>query len=141
MRVFADSSAVVKLYADEPGSRGVRALEAMYIADITRVEVPAALWRKVRMGELGRASGVRLVERFEDDIDVAHARLVPVTVDHGCLRQAATLTDVHGLRAYDAVQLAAALRVVEIDAACTTFATFDGDLGAAAAREGFAVLN
>lgn len=140
MRVFADASAVVKLYADEAASAAVRSLEAMYVADITRVEVPAALWRKVRMGELDRGSCTRLVERFEDDLDLRSGRLVAATVDHACLRRAAELTGVHGLRAYDAVQLATALRMAELDPRCRTFATFDQDLAAAAQAEGFAIL-
>lgn len=140
MRVFADASAVVKLYADEAGSADVRSLDAMYVADITRVEVPAALWRKVRMGELDRGSCARLIERFEDDLDLKAARLVPATVDRACLRHAADLTGVRGLRAYDAIQLATALRVAEVDPDCRTFASFDHDLGAAAQAEGFDVL-
>lgn len=42
MRVFADSSAVVKIYADEVGSDRVRGLAAMYVAEIVRVEVVSA---------------------------------------------------------------------------------------------------
>ena len=140
MTVFADSSAVVKIYADEVASSKVRSLAAMYIADTTRVEVPAALWRKTRMGELDRWAGARLVQWFEDDVDLATGSLVPIEIDRETLTRAAHLTETHALRAYDAVQLAAALRVVDIDPTCTTFATFDGELRTAAVREGFEPL-
>jgi hypothetical protein len=43
----------------------------------------------------------------------------------------------HALRAYDAVQLASALAVREIDPRCTHFACFDVDLRRAASRAGF----
>ena len=42
---FADSSALVKLYADEAGSSEVRGFERFVVAQIARVEVPAALWK------------------------------------------------------------------------------------------------
>lgn len=52
---FADSSAVVKLYAEEPGADLVRDLPLLVVSQAARVEVPAALWRKHRMGELPAA--------------------------------------------------------------------------------------
>ena len=52
MSVFADSSALVKRYADEPGADEVRALPLLVVCALARVEVPAALWRKVRTGQL-----------------------------------------------------------------------------------------
>jgi hypothetical protein len=50
--VFADSSALVKLYADEPGHEQVRNPGLLLVSQLARVEVPAAIWRKHRMGEL-----------------------------------------------------------------------------------------
>src|SRR5690606_27691781 len=61
MSVFADSSAVVKLYADESGSTDIRSLEAMYVSQLCRVEVPSALWRKSRLGELAAENARILV--------------------------------------------------------------------------------
>ena len=45
MTVFADSSALVKLYADEPGHEPVRALSRLVVSQLARVEVPSAIWR------------------------------------------------------------------------------------------------
>jgi uncharacterized protein len=45
----------------------------------------------------------------------------------------------HALRAYDAVQLASALAVREIDPRCSHFARFDANLRRAAGRAGFAL--
>ncbi len=53
--VFADSSALVKLYVAEFGHEAVRAGAGpgpLVIATIARAEVPAALWGKSRTGEL-----------------------------------------------------------------------------------------
>jgi predicted nucleic acid-binding protein len=46
----------------------------------------------------------------------------------------------HGLPAYDAVQLASALAVREIDPRCSHFACFDTDLRRAASRKGFTLV-
>lgn len=44
--MFTDSSAIVKRYSDEDASAEIRAVtEPVLIAEIARVEVPAALWR------------------------------------------------------------------------------------------------
>ncbi len=67
MSVFADSSALVKLYADEAGAGEVRALTAVAVSQLCRVEVPAALWRKQRLGELDVADAQVLSAEFEAD--------------------------------------------------------------------------
>ena len=140
MRVFADSSAVVKIYADEVGSDRVRSLAAMYVAEIVRVEVVSAFWRKARMGDIDPEVCARLVERFEDDLDLEFGPLIAVSIDRETLKKAARLAGVHGLRAYDSVQLASALTVRSIDADCQVFLTYDRELLAAAQREGFLPL-
>ena len=140
MRVFADSSAIVKIYADEVSSDRVRDLEAMYVAEIARVEVVSAFWRKARMGDIAPEVCARLVERFEDDLDLDFGPLVAVSIDRETLKNAARLAGVHGLRAYDAVQLASALTVRSNDADCQVFATYDSELLAAAQCEGFLPL-
>lgn len=144
MSVFADTSAVVKLYADECGSHQVRELEEpLVVSQLTRVEVPAALWRKHRVGELGAESTRILVAEFEADYFGApgeERRFSAVRVTAEILEEAVRLTAVHGLRAYDAVQLATAKAVRSADPSCTSCAVFDKNLRAAAAMEGFSPL-
>ena len=140
MRFFADSSAIVKIYVNEEGSDRVRSLDAMYVCEIARVEIAAAFWRKVRVGEIERQTCLRVIERFEDDFDLEFGPLVPVTLDVDMLKDAAHLAGVHGLRAYDAVQLSSAAKVRSIDPECQTFVTFDQELLTAAEREEFIPL-
>jgi hypothetical protein len=64
---FADSSALVKLYADEPGNEAIRRLAPVVVSCLVRVEVPAAIWRKHRMRELSQADARLLIEDFEAD--------------------------------------------------------------------------
>lgn len=142
MSTFADSSALVKLYADEHDHHHVRQLNAVAVAQIARVEVPAALWRKQRIGELGADHAQLLTAEFEADYfgtDDEEPRFASIVITSGILDEAARLCAVHGLRAYDGVQLSSALAARRADPACATFAAFDESLRAAAATEGFAL--
>jgi uncharacterized protein len=137
---FADSSALVKLYSDEPGYEHVRGLLSVAVAQLARVEVPAALWRKQRMGELSADDARLLSADFEADYfgaDSEPPRFAAVATTAGILDQAARLCASHGLRAYDAVQLSSALAARHADETCTAFAAFDRSLRTAAAAEGF----
>lgn len=140
MSVFADSSALVKLYVIEPGSAEVEALTGLVVSQVARVEIPAAIWRKQRMGVISAADAGLLVSAFEADYygtsdEPPRFAVVPVTPV--VLDVAARLTGVHGLRAYDAIQLATAQLVASADPECRTFAAFDKALADSAAGEGF----
>lgn len=142
MTVFADSSAIVKLYVDEDGHEEVRARPLLAVGQIARVEVPAAFWRKARLGELGAVDASVLVSDFEADYygtSEEAPRFVVVAVTADILDDAATLCARHPLRGFDAVQLASALAVQQVDAGVTTMAVYDVSLRAAAAAEGLAV--
>jgi uncharacterized protein len=143
LSTFADSSALVKLYSDEPGHEHVRGLASVAVAQLARVEVPAALWRKQRLGELSADDAGLLAADFEADYfgaDSEPPRFAAVATTAGILDAAARLCASHGLRAYDAVQLSSALAVRHADASCTAFAAFDRSLRRAAAAEGFDLI-
>lgn len=141
--VFADSSALVKLYADESGAEAVRAYPSLVISQLARVEIPAALWRKHRLGELSMADVTVLVSAFEADYfgtDQEPARFLVIAATASILDEAAQLAGIHGLRAYDAVQLASACSALRELTEGMRFAAFDQALLAAAGREGFELL-
>jgi predicted nucleic acid-binding protein len=141
--VFADSSALVKLYADEAGAEAVRRPSPLIISQLARVEVPAALWHKHRLDELSMADVTLLIAAFEADYfgtDEEAARFLIIAGSARILDDAAQLAGVHGLRAYDAVQLASACSTLREVPEGVCFAAFDRDLLAAAAREGFQLL-
>lgn len=143
MSTFADSSALVKLYADESQHQAVRSLAMLVVSELARVEVPAAIWRKHRMGELQNNAAAVLVAEFEADYfgtAVEARRFLVVPVSSAVLETSARLVRVHGLRAHDSVQLASAMKVSEIDPACCELAAFDSGLRKAAAAEGFALV-
>ena len=139
MFLYLDSSALVKRYIDEPHSEEVAHLMdetlAIGTSAISRVEVGAALARAAR-GKRLDAEGARGAQEqlAEDWPDFGK---VPVT--DRLLTRAERLAWKHGLRAYDAVQLAAALvceeTITELDES-VLFACFDDELTAAANDEG-----
>ena len=137
MTAFADSSALVKIYADEAGAEVVRSAALLVVSAIARVEVPAALWRKHRTGRLSAHHAGILTQAFEADWHDDAGPFVPVALGPAVLADAAALVRTHGLRAYDGVQLACAVAARAADPGVDTVLCFDTDLAEAAAREGF----
>lgn len=133
----------MKLYADEPEHATVRRLQSVIVSAIARVEVPAALWRKERLGELQSADAEVLAAAFEADYhgtDGEAPAFAAVALASAVVETAAQVTATHALRAYDAVQLASALAAREADPGCTEFVCYGDDLRAAAARSGFSLI-
>ena len=113
------------------------------VAQLARVEVPAALWRKQRMSELSADDARLLTANFEADYfgtDSEPPRFAAVAATGRLLDEAARLCASHGLRVYDAVQLSSALAVRRVDGSCRAFAAFTRSLRTAAATEGFQLL-
>ncbi len=139
MTAFLDSSALVKLYVAEEGHLQVRRLAPPYIVtELARAEVPAALWRKHRIGELDAQDAAILVRAFEADIlDPSSTRFSRMGVTSDIIAAAARLVARHPLRAYDAVQLASAMTARHALATPFPFGAFDRSLRTAAAIEDF----
>jgi uncharacterized protein len=144
LSVFADSSALVKLYVPEAGHEAVREIvEPIVISALARVEVPAAFWRKHRLGEISAADASLLCAEFAADAagaDLPAPRFVVVGTGDEVLREAIDAVARHPLRAYDAVQLASALVVRRVLDGLDGFVAFDADLRSAAAAEGLALV-
>jgi predicted nucleic acid-binding protein len=113
------------------------------VSGIALVEVPAALWRKERTGELDPGDAGLLSWDFAVDFAGTRQeepRFSVVSVTDLLLEDAARLVAVRGLRAYDAVQLATAVTAREVDPDCRSFACFDRKLRTAAAAHNFALV-
>lgn len=140
---FFDSSAIVKRYLEEPGSDWVLSIvqpptpHRILLARITSVETTSAIVRAGRSGRLSSGEAALALGRFQYDLTHAY-EIIPVTPR--VIRHAVNLVEVHGLRAYDAVQLAAALRVqdqrLRRRRSPLTFVSADANLNAAASGEG-----
>ena len=128
-----DTSAVVKLLTEEPGSGAARDArenaDALVVAAITEVETVAALRRSQRGGTLDRRSHGRARKAFAE----LWERVGKVAIDAPVLREAVEAADAHGLRGYDAVQLGCIRSIADLN---PVVVCFDQELRAAAAADG-----
>jgi uncharacterized protein len=143
---FLDTSALVKRHVQETGTVWVRSLTAakspcaLYLARITAVEITSAITRRQRGASLSSAQGGAILGHFRRHLAKRY-RILEITPS--LLDKATELARHHGLRAYDAVQLAAALEVSRLHQAAglgpVTLISADGELNTAAAAEGLPV--
>jgi uncharacterized protein len=135
--IYLDSSAIVKRYVAEAGSTFVQAAihRDPYVATtiLSAVEVRAAFAAADRAGRI--AHHVTLVATFLRD----WTAYITISIDAAIVASAGDLAEKHGLRGYDAVQLACALEAAGKTAG-VPFGTFDRALSSAAAAEGLPLL-
>lgn len=145
--LFLDSSAVVKRYVAEAGSRWIISLaapaagNAVHISVITGAEVVAALARRQNGGSFTPEELEPAIAEFIDDWAVFYEL---VRADREVVNLAMILARRHGLRGYDAVQLASALEVNSLAQQAQVefrLISADDELNAAATAEGLQVEN
>jgi uncharacterized protein len=112
--LFCDASAIVKRYANEVGSSWMVGItdpasgNIILVARITEVEVVSGITRRVRDGTLTANDGSVATVNLRRDL-AKHYRVTEITPS--LIDNAVSLVQLHGLRGYDAVQLAGALEV------------------------------
>jgi len=133
---YLDASALVKRYVVERGSRETIALtaesELIATSIVTRAEVAAAFAKAARTGLVTQDRARSAQRSFAGD----WPDLVRVPVTEALVERAETLAWDHGLRGYDAVQLASALSWQESVSTEIVLATFDQQLWEAAPKAG-----
>ena len=145
---YFDSSGLVKRYAQETGTAWVMGITTpaaghdIYLVRITGPEIVAALFRKVRTREITQADAIRAATNFKTDFQTQY-QIVELTI--GVADRAMTLAEQHGLRGYDAVQLAAALELHAVRHRMglppLTFVSADSALNTAGQTEGLMVAD
>ena len=140
MILYLDTSAWVKLYVREPGSKELRAYaakaETMATSAVAYPEARAAFARLKAQGISTEAKHhQRLAQLNLDWENLLRIELAPVVV-----RTAGDLAEVYGLRGFDSIHLASALWLKEKTSTPLNFAVFDQRLRAAAERAGLAVV-
>lgn len=142
---YFDSSALVKRYVAEIGTAWIAGLmdpaagNLLHVARLTGVEVVSALARRLRGGSLSPVHAAAALTLFRSDL---RTRFLIVGIRTVLVNQAMRLAERHFLRAYDAVQLAAALQVHRrclVLGQSLTLISADADLNAAAIAEGLLV--
>lgn|SRR5574340_37364 len=134
MMLYLDTSALVKLYVDEPMSRELTAAvdeaEAVATSLLAYAESRAAFARARREGCLSTQAYRHVVDAFVED----WARYIAVEVTDRLVKEAGDLAAHRGLRGYDALHLASALSLRE-HMSSVLFLAFDRQLTEAAKRE------
>ena len=106
---YLDTSALVKLYIREPGTEHLLRLATrsaghrLAVLSLARVEFYSAIRRREREGDIDAALANSLLRRFDQHLET---RFVKQILNDSLIDVATGLVDRHGLRAYDAVQLA-----------------------------------
>lgn len=140
MILYLDTSAWVKLYVREPGSKELRAhtskAEAMATSVVAYAEARAAFARLKAQGITTEAKHQqRLAQLNMDWGNMLQIELIPAVV-----RSAGDMADVYGLRGFDAIHLASALWLREKTSMLLSFSVFDQRLRGAAERAGLVVV-
>ena len=144
--LFFDSSGLVKRNVTEIGTAWVQGIadpaagNDRFIAQITGAEMIAAVTRRLRRGDLTPADAAFALAEINADF-TRDFFLLEVSLPR--VQEAMALAERHGLRGYDAVQLAAAL-YLRLQCRLTgqpdpVIITADRELNAAALAEGLGV--
>lgn len=141
MILFCDTSALMKLYADEQHSTVVRTVikraSTTMVSAITWVEIHAAFGLKQRTDQVTkdqvREGLVRLAEEW--------ANFFRIGAEPELIAHAGELALRFGLRAYDSVQLASAHRAHQQVGSVLSFLCFDKQLNVAATALGLNVFS
>ena len=145
---YLDTSALAKRYALEDGTAQIAALtdpvagHDLYTVRLTGPEMISALFRKAHTGGITTDDAADLAKTFRADWQTQY-NIVEVTA--AVSDRAMDLAQLHGLRGYDAVHLAAALALNDIRRGMQllplTFVSSDAEQLEAAVAEGLAVEN
>lgn len=135
MMLYVDTSALVKLYVEEPLSQelsyAVDEAEAVATSLLAYTEAITAFARARREVRLSPQEYRRVVDAFEED----WSRYITVEVTDRLVKTAGHLAASRALRGYDALHLASALTLRERVPSSMMFVAIDRALSVAAKRE------
>jgi len=116
LKLFLDTSSLIKLYHKEEGSEKTINLvldaQEIYLSSLAKLEFSSALWRKVRTTEISKENCMAVISVFEEDYHNYCWILQDVQIDlsaHNLLMKWGAT----GLRTLDSIQLASAITLRE----------------------------
>ena len=137
--LFFDTSALVKRYAEEPGSQRVDELidsdRTVVISSLAIIETVSAFKRKHNRGQLTESRMNRLLGLFFEE---ALEDFVIIPIEESIVSFSFELVLENDLRTLDSLQLSAAISVDTADTE-VTFVSADTELTAAATVHGLSV--
>lgn len=143
MRVFFDTSALVKYFHEEEGTGIVTPIiESMdnevWISELAFVEFTSALHKKYRAGVLSQREIALTLEGFVEACSCFSVEPLGQTVSQEAIALLNQYGPTHNLRTLDALQLAAFSLIADPGAA---FVSADINLCAVASLAGYTVIN
>jgi uncharacterized protein len=140
LRLYLDTSALVKLYVEEDGSPLVRKwvddADTVATSIIAYAEALAAFVRRRREKGISPAAHAGVIQDFNRD----WGRYLVLAATEHLVRSAGELAEAHALRAYDAIHLASARTLKDRLAEPVSFASWDTRLTVAARKEGLNIV-
>ncbi|MBA4392363.1 MAG: VapC toxin family PIN domain ribonuclease [Desulfobacca sp.] len=139
MILYCDTSALIKRYVEEDGSKEVDHLwergSEIITSTVAFAEIMAAFRRKYREGILSKSGYLKTVSEFKKE----YPKLILVSISPDLNQMVEKLLFKHSLRGFDAIHLASALLIQNEGPLTVNFACFDRQLNKAAAEEGLIV--
>jgi predicted nucleic acid-binding protein len=134
--LYLDTSSLIKLYVEEPGTPEVylqlAAASLVCTSVVAYAEARSALARLCREGSLSPEEHART--KADLDQDWQHYLMVDVTVE--VWRAAGDLAEAHALRGFDSIHLASFFHLIRTDLGePVQFSSFDDRLRQASRRE------
>jgi predicted nucleic acid-binding protein len=141
---FLDTSALVKLYVQEPGTDRLlplvddRSDNRFAVLAIAVAEIRSAIRRRQRAGDIDPEAAAAILLNVQSHMET---RFIRQRISETVIDAAMEMIDRHTLRAFDAVQLAACLVLCGIAAEAYTFVCSDHRLLEAARSEQLRVFD
>jgi predicted nucleic acid-binding protein len=137
MILYLDTSALVKLYIEETGFTIIRNLvnnsDIVATSKISYVETSAAFVRNREESAITEKNYHQVIRDFKADWDACYT----IEISESILYLAGDLTDIHKIKALDAIHLASSLILSRRLQDPVVFACWDSLLWKAAKKEGF----
>jgi uncharacterized protein len=141
---FLDTSALVKLYVQEPGTDrllpliGHQSENRFAVLAVSVVEIRSAIRRRQRAGDIDAAAAAAVLESVQQHME---SRFLRQAVNDTVIDTAMGMIDRYALRAYDSLQLAGCLVLCGIAKEALTFICSDLRLLDAARSEQLRVFD
>jgi uncharacterized protein len=140
MILFCDTSALLKLYVNEPDSGLVfdrlGNSEGVAVSRIAWVEAHSALARRARE----QPQDIVVIESVKQVLRIDWQGYLVIEVTQALMELAGEYAEVFALRGYDSVQLASASQTAKMTQGVVCFASFDLRLNKAAAALGMTCI-
>lgn len=116
MKIFLDTSSLIKLYHSEIGTDMLDkifedfVINEIFLSDIAKVEFSSAIWKKVRTKDLTPNEASDIIISFNEDF----GNYTFIELDEELISTAINLVNkygIKGLRTLDSIQLASIIRV------------------------------